>query len=73
MMFFPSREVVEDIRRNYPAGSRVELVGMDDPHAPPAGTHGTVMAVDDSGTIHVSWDNRSTLGIVFGVDSCRKI
>ena len=29
-MKFPSREIVERIRREYPAGTRVELVRMDD-------------------------------------------
>ena len=29
-MGFPSREVVERIRREYPAGTRVELLRMDD-------------------------------------------
>ena len=29
-MRFPSKEIVESIRREYPAGTRVELVQMDD-------------------------------------------
>ena len=37
-MRFPSKEIVESIRREYPAGTRVELVQMDDVQAPPAGT-----------------------------------
>ena len=37
-MKFPSRETVERVRREYPAGTRVELVRMDDVQAPPAGT-----------------------------------
>ncbi len=32
-MKFPSREIVERIRREYPAGTRVELVRMDDVQA----------------------------------------
>jgi len=35
-----------------------------------AGATGTVMHVDDIGTIHVAWDCGSTLGVVYGVDSC---
>ena len=42
-MRFPSKEIVEGIRRDYPAGTRVELVRMDDPQAPPVGTKGTVL------------------------------
>ena len=44
-MKFPSRETVERVRREYPAGTRVELVRMDDVQAPPAGTKGTVKGV----------------------------
>lgn len=36
-MVFPSREVVERVRREYPAGTRVVLARMDDCQAPPAG------------------------------------
>lgn len=49
-MKFPSREIVERIRREYPAGTRVELVQMDDAQAPPVGTKGTVKGVDDTGS-----------------------
>lgn len=41
-MRFPSRNVVEGIRKRYPIGTRVELVFMDDIQAPPVGTKGTV-------------------------------
>ena len=50
-MRFPSKETVERIRKEYPVGSRVELVRMDDPQAPPIGTKGTVRGVDDIGFI----------------------
>lgn len=45
-MQFPSKEVVERIRSEYPAGTRVELVRVDDPQAPPVGTKGTVKGVE---------------------------
>jgi hypothetical protein len=51
----------------------VELIKMDDIQAPPIGTKGTVTGVDDIGSIMVSWDNGSTLHIVYGEDICRKI
>lgn len=41
-MRFPSKEIVEQVRRQYPAGTRVELLHMDDVQAPPIGTKGTV-------------------------------
>ena len=72
-MRFPSKEIVERIRREYPAGTRVELVRMDDPQAPPIGTQGTVMGVDDIGSIMVAWDNGCALSVAFGEDLCRKV
>ena len=72
-MRFPSKEIVERIRRDYPAGTRVELVRMDDPQAPPVGTKGTVLGVDDIGSIMVSWDNGCGLSVAFGEDLCRKV
>lgn len=72
-MRFPSKEIVEGIRRDYPAGTRVELVRMDDPQAPPVSTKGTVLGVDDIGSIMVSWDNGCGLSVAFGEDLCRKV
>ena len=71
---FPSREIVEGIRRQYPAGTRVELVKMDnEPQAPPIGTQGTVMGVDDIGDLLMSWDTGSGLKVAFGRDVVRII
>lgn len=63
------------LKENYPEGTRVELVHMDDPYNTKLvpGCKGTVRCVDDMGTIHVSWDCGSSLGVVYGEDSCRKI
>lgn len=65
---FPSREIVENLRKRYPAGTRVELVKMDDVQAPPVGTRGTVTYVDDIGSIAVDWDNGSGLNVAYGED-----
>jgi len=72
-MRFPSNEIVESIRKNYSKGTRVELVHMNDVQAPPIGTKGTVLGVDDTGSIMVNWDNGSGLNIVYGEDKCRKL
>ena len=72
-MNFPSRETVERLRREYPAGTRVELVCMDDCQAPPAGTHGTVLGVDDTGSLLMKWDNGSGLNVVRGEDIVKKL
>ena len=34
---------------------------------------GTVVFVDDIGTIHIKWDCGSTLGIVYGEDMRQKV
>lgn len=72
-MGFPRREIVEGLRKSYPVGTRVELVQMDDVQAPPTGTMGTVFGVDSTGSIMVHWDNGSSLSVVYGVDSVRKV
>ncbi len=71
---FPSRKIVEKIRKRYPAGTRVELLEMNDPYrVMPKGLKGTVTLVDDTGTIGVDWDNGSSLGVIYGSDRCRVI
>lgn len=71
-MTFPSKETVQQVKNNYPAGTKVKLVKMDDPCAPPIGTKGEVISVDDCATIHVKWENGSSLGVVYGEDKCVK-
>lgn len=72
-MKFPSRETVERVRREYPAGTRVELLRMDDVQAPPTGTKGTVTGVDDTASVMVAWDNGSSLHVIYGEDLVRRI
>jgi len=67
------RTILDDLRDRYPEGTRVELVKMNDEQAPPIGTKGTVKHVDDIGTIHVAWDNGSSLGVALGEDYCRPL
>ena len=70
---FPKKEIVERIRKEYPKGTRVRLIKMDDMQAPPLGTEGTVIGVDDTGSIMVAWDNGSSLNVIYNVDKCIKI
>jgi hypothetical protein len=63
--------IVESLKKQFPVGSRVELIKMDDKQAPPIGTRGTVKGVDDIGSIMVSWDNGSSLNVIYGEDECR--
>lgn len=73
MMRFPRKEIVEQVRRQYPAGTRVELLHMDDVQAPPIGTRGTVEGVDDTASLLVAWDNGSHLNVIYGEDDVRRI
>ena len=68
-----SKEALQALRERFPRGTRVELVQMDDPQAPPVGTKGTVRGVDDMGSIMVSWDNGCGLSVAYGEDTCRKV
>ena len=70
-MRFPSREQIAALRERYPHGTRVELLGMDDPQAPPTGTRGEVMGVDDAGQLLVRWETGSSLSLIPGIDSFR--
>ena len=72
-MRFPSKDTVERIRRDYPAGTRVELVRMDDAQAPSAGMLGTVLGVDDTGSLLMRWDNGRDLNVIYGEDIVRKV
>ena len=72
-MRFPTHKQVEEMRAIYPKGTRIELVKMDDVQAPPIGTKGTVLCVDDTGSLIVDWDNGSHLNVIYGVDRVRKI
>ena len=67
-----SKEALQALRGRFPKGTRVELVKMDDPQAPPIGTKGTVLGVDDIGSIMVAWDNGCGLSVAYGEDICRR-
>ena len=57
------------IKKQYPAGTRIKLIEMNDPWNPgEPGTEGTVQLVDDIGQIHMKWDNGRTLALVPGQD-----
>lgn len=72
-MPYPSREIIEMLKKEYPAGTRVVLEAMDDKYAPPIGTKGTVVGVDDMASLMVRWDNGSGLHVLYGIDRCRRI
>ena len=67
------QDYVKKLKDIYKPGMRVELLEMDDVQAPPIGTKGTVVGVDDIGSILVSWDNGSSLNVVYGEDIVKKV
>ena len=68
-MQFPNERQLRALRERYPAGTRIRLNRMDDPYAPiPPGTTGSVDYIDDSGNIHMKWDNGRTLSLIPGED-----
>ena len=69
----PNPRMIAALKERYKEGARVELLQMDDIQAPPIGTQGMVIGVDDIGSIMVRWDNGSTLSVVYGEDHCRLI
>jgi len=65
-----NRNQVERIKNMYPIGTRIELLSaMDDIQGIDKGIKGTVIGVDDIGTIHMKWDNGRSLGLIPGEDS----
>ena len=46
---------------------------MDDVQAPPVGTKGTVLGVDDTGSLLMRWDTGSSLNVIYGEDIVDKI
>jgi len=48
---------------------RIRILDMEDQHGLDRGMEGTVVKVDDLGTIHVDWDNGRRLGVIPGIDS----
>ena len=69
------KETLARLREEYTEGCRVELTKMNDPFRTDLvpGCRGTVKFVDDTGSIHVSWDIGSSLAVVYGEDACRKL
>ena len=65
----PTQEIITQLRNQYPEGTRVKLISMDDPYTNlKPGDRGFVTKVDDIGTVHIQWDNGSNLGAAYGAD-----
>ena len=64
-----TREQIQRIKDQYPAGTRIRLNSMDDPQPIPPGTEGEVICVDDAGQLLMKWDNGRSLSLIPGEDS----
>ena len=61
---------VEFLKQLYPEGTRIQLDLMgDDPDPIRPGTCGTVLLVDDIGTVHCRFDDGRRMGVIPGVDA----
>ena len=68
------RQQAKRYKEQYPPGTRLQLINMEDPYEPvESGTRGTVKLVDDIGQIHMHCDNGRTLALVPGQDSFRTL
>ena len=72
-MFGVTQKQVELLRQQYPKGTRLQLISMEDPHGVPEGTVGEVELIDDIGQIHMKWETGSCLALIPGVDEFRRI
>jgi hypothetical protein len=49
-------------------GMRVRIIKMEDEYGVDEGMEGTILTIDDLGTLHVRWDDGSQLGVIPGMD-----
>ena len=71
-MQFPNKAYLEQLRKQYPIGTKIQLISMRDEKYPILpGTIGEVTHIDDLGSIHMKWQNGSSLAIIPEVDSFR--
>ncbi len=68
-MKHPTEKELTALREKYPIGTIVKLISMNDVQSPHVGTIGEVTMIDDMGSIHVHWQNGSTLALIPDVDS----
>lgn len=56
-------KIQNEIKKKYPIGSIIKLTKMDDPYAPPIGTIGKIVDIDDIGSLLIRWENGSSLRV----------
>lgn len=69
----PNEAKLQQLKKQYPEGTRIRLLHMNDPHAVPQGTLGTVYDIDDTGSLLVHWDNGQGLNVLYGIDRVERV
>ena len=68
-----TKDCIEETKRRYPKGIAIEVIqmGEDEPRPIPPKSRGTVIHVDDIGTVHCQFENGRQLGLIPGIDCFR--
>ena len=73
-MKFPNKSYLAQLRKQYPVGTKIQLISMRDEKYPILpGTVGVVTHIDDAGSIHMRWENGSSLALIPEIDSFQTI
>ena len=65
---------IDDLKQRYPPGTRVRVFDFNDPYTHiSSGMEGTVIAVDDIGTVHCNFDDGTSIGLICGTDEFHRI
>lgn len=73
-MKFPNKNYLEQLRKQYPVGTKIRLISMRNEKYPILpGTIGEVTHIDDMGSIHMKWQNGSSLALIPEVDSFKVV
>lgn len=73
-MKFPNKSYLAQLRKQYPVGTKIQLISMRNEKYPILpGTIGEVTHIDDMGSIHMKWQNGSSLALIPEVDSFKVV
>ena len=71
-MKFPNKAYLENLRKQYPVGTKIQLISMRNEKYPILpGTIGEVTHIDDLGSM--KWQNGSSLALIPEVDSFKVV
>ena len=73
-MQFPSESYLEQLRKKYPVGTKLQLIYIRSRKYPVLpGTVGEVTHIDDAGSIHMRWEDGSSLALIPEIDSFQTV